>query len=492
MPREQPTRNRNGNHQRQPYQCVQLEYRHNRGLLSNQITLRLCYHTEMMSALLTRRTLHWNILSLLQASYLTTSIDNKLSLRQEAMLLFSLDQSVFSQILRYYQNCESSLCDILPEDDANHRYGPAHNRTIDVLSEFNAHQFTRFSKSQLRRIYRCFRLPPITRIGGYSITGQEMFLFSLTKMALGLNTHLLSLLIFGGSSSRWYHAYKYFLNHLVDCYYPNVLGLNGLEREVQNFPYYAKKIARKINQERIQLRNNTFEQVRLDSVTVNENNFAVCQFLDGSVTRTTRCGSGPNGDYVGAQRKDDWEINQESIYSGYKKAHGLSTLTLMPPTGIHYIYGPVSMRENDRWLQNQSGVDNFLFELQRNNAALLNGRIYRVYGDNTFINGRCVRCSHRGDALHPLPERLRLENASMKAVRIGIEHAYAEVANCFRICSCPSEFKLMQQNPHAREQLMICYLLSNIYTCLNGSQVSARDFFFCVGPTLEEYLQIRN
>ena len=78
----------------------------------------------------------------------------------------------------------------------------------------------------------------------------------------------------------------------------------------------------------------------------------------------------------------------------------------------------------------------------------------------------------------------------MKRVRVSIEHGYAEKANSFKICTNLDQWKISQERSHAKEQLIVCYLLSNILICFNGSQVSARDTFFCSTPTVEEYLEL--
>ena len=52
-----------------------------------------------------------------------------------------------------------------------------------------------------------------------------------------------------------------------------------------------------------------------------------------------------------------------------------------------------------------------------------------------------------------------------------------------------NDFKLGQVHPHAKEMLAISYLLSIICVTLQGSQVGGGGNFFCVAPTLEEYLE---
>ena len=108
----------------------------------------------------------------------------------------------------------------------------------------------------------------------------------------------------------------------------------------------------------------------------------VAMIIDGSVTETCTLGTGPNGNYRGAMRKDNAYINQRAIYSGYKKLHGLTALALALPTGIHYIYGPCSMRRSDSSMVNMSQVDNFLYQLQANRFP--DDKKYTAYGDKLF------------------------------------------------------------------------------------------------------------
>lgn len=92
------------------------------------------------------------------------------------------------------------------------------------------------------------------------------------------------------------------------------------------------------------MENNTFERIDIDSTTIDEERFNVFGFIDGSVTETLTLGMGPNGDYHHTMRKDFHDLTQMLFYSGYKNIHGLTNLDIMLPTGIHYIYGPCSVR----------------------------------------------------------------------------------------------------------------------------------------------------
>ena len=75
---------------------------------------------------------------------------------------------------------------------------------------------------------------------------EEIFLFSLTKIAQGLKTSFLCLTHFGGNPKRFQRAFIFFLQHVDSKYYPNVLGIEGLLRFVHLFPYFARKVGEKV------------------------------------------------------------------------------------------------------------------------------------------------------------------------------------------------------------------------------------------------------
>ena len=102
---------------------------------------------------------------------------------------------------------------------------------------------------------------------------------------------------------------------MFDRYYDSILGIRGLLRFRDRFPQYACQIARKFNQERYYLRNNTLERVDIESTVVNESQFSVPFFLDGSGFETCSAGTGQNGDYAHTMRRDDAYVNQRAVYS---------------------------------------------------------------------------------------------------------------------------------------------------------------------------------
>ena len=415
----------------------------------------------------------------------------------EAVLLLMIQDEVVRPVSEYYFDEEAELGDISPDDDeADHLYGLPRNRSIAAMSDYDARRYTRFSKEELARILFMFHLGggdirircSRTQNWCYLFTREEVFLYGMAKLATGDYADKLCMDIFGGSPRRWSGAYKWFLFFIYDRYYQPILSMNGLLRFRDRFPMYARQICRKFNQEQFYLCNHTLEKIEIESTVLDEDEFSIPFFLDGSGFKTSTMGTGPHGDYAHTMRKDDAYVNQRSVYSGYKKMHGLTVLSLMTPDGINFIYGPCSIRQNDPGVMLMSGLDEYLVEMQ--DGYFPGGIMFAAYADRVFRTGDCICSSHKGDAMNPITHVMHLQNKGMNAVRETVEHGYSVLNNKFKACAQYDQSKLMQDRPHAKEQLAVCYLLSNISACLHGSQVGGIRTFICVPPSLEEYLQL--
>ena len=90
-------------------------------------------------------------------------------------------------------------------------------------------------------------------------------------------------------------------------------------------------------------------------------------FIDCSIDKISRPFSGPAGDYVGAPRKPDEDIYQRSVYTGYKKFHGIKVETVS--ARIHDTGGVLLM----------SQLDNFLSLIQQEKEHL-----YLAFGDGAY------------------------------------------------------------------------------------------------------------
>ena len=177
----------------------------------------------------------------------------------------------------------------------------------------------------------------------YFMTGEEIFIFGLTKMAHGTTNRQLCEQYFGGCPTRWSFAYPYLCRYF-DKRYRNCLGLEGLERFVYDFPKFAKRVAEKINKDRLSIDPLTRIKIWIAGLGIDPVRNRFFAFIDGSFFRSSRPGSGPDGDYEGAQRKPFNYIIQRAVYTGYKKLHGLLVLCIMLPNGLNFVYGPASAR----------------------------------------------------------------------------------------------------------------------------------------------------
>ena len=157
-------RQSNGNYRKQPYRKCQQEYRLRRGLTTNQVSLRLCFQTEMLSANSARRSLINYVSGLLVDAHNTNDAEESNLLFDEASTIFSVDRTLLSPVYNYYKHQESNLCDIDPNIDDTHEYGQPRNRRIEDLTDYECIRNTRFSKNQLYRMFHYFRIDPVLRI----------------------------------------------------------------------------------------------------------------------------------------------------------------------------------------------------------------------------------------------------------------------------------------------------------------------------------------
>ncbi len=108
--------------------------------------------------------------------------------------------------------------------------------------------------------------------------------------------------------------------------------------------------------------------------------FSIFAFIDCSIDKVCRPYSGPDGDYIGAPRREEYYDAQESVYTGYKKYHGIKVETVLLPNGISTLYGPVSARPHDvAGVLQMSGLDEFLYDIQQDEEY-----VYSALGDGIY------------------------------------------------------------------------------------------------------------
>jgi hypothetical protein len=159
------------------------------------------------------------------------------------------------------------------------------------------------------------------------------------------------------------------------------------------------------------------------------------------------------------------------------------------PNGISTIYGPTSARIHDvGGVLQMSGLDNFLMQIQQGHP-----HVYSAFGDSSCNAGYLTCIWSYYTSLIPevnITDDQKVCNSRIKPCRQAIEWSYGDIKSIFQICSHPRNCRIGKRLPYATEQLCVCHLLSNIYTCLNGNKASSYAKFNILPPTLEDYLEL--
>ena len=377
-----------------------------------------------------------------------------------------------------------------------------HLRIGDLQSDNHARKMTGFSVSQLERLYRCFGLRQYVlgnidrvilvgkgtfRPNGsehcYRFEPEELFLFTLTKCKTGESNTSLIDNWFGGDYSRWSYGYRWMLKYL-DRRYEGILGYAGILRFLPEFPRFRDAIDRYLRKDKVYRDNNGVETIYPG---LNGSPFNICGLIDCSIDATRAPFSGPADDCEGAPRRPEYHAAQESIWSGWKKLHGIKVETVFFPNGLTCLFGPVSCRSNDRGTLNLSGLDTFLEMIQ---AGLPLNLVCWLFGDSAYRGNLRRITSYYRSALGRLTVSELRCNKAFRSMRIPIERNYGQTSCVMRICDTARSYQLGKRSPYALEQLRVGHLLMNCYICLNGDQASSVNTFDCSPPRLEEYLAL--
>ena len=423
---------------------------------------------------------------------------------QPCIDLLLLQTQLLTHQVNYWRRFDGELYDIpLLEYLHTREFRPRQHLRIGALrDDMTARKMTRFSVDQLYRLYDLFGLRQYCLAHGevdirlstghqrngsencYRYDPEELFLFTLTKIATGQTNESIIDTWFGGDYARWGLGYRWFVFYL-DNRYQNIVGHQGLSRFLPQFMDFRDAIERYLQEDRWyedHLGNKTWVP-GLDEMPYN-----VGMFIDDSVDGVMVPFSGPAGDFQGAPRRPEYFLAQESVYSGWKRIHGVKVETIYLPNGISTVFGPVSCRQNDRGTLNQSGLDNFLGNIQRD--LPVDQRVM-AFGDSIF-RGTLQNITSYYRAVAPgvlTAEEVKI-NAAYRAARMPIERAYGQLSCVQRICDTRRGLQLGKRHPYALEQLRVCHLLMNCYICLNGDQGGSVNTFACNPPRLEDYLSL--
>lgn len=172
--------------------------------------------------------------------------------------------------------------------------GPARKRTNDSLTEYEAYAWTRFLKSELVLLLLHLRLPlGIRTPNRYVFTGEEVLIFCLTRIALGVDIVELVESKFGGSSTRWSEAFNWFVDHVYFTFYHRITG-DSMRLWINRIDEFRTRICHKVNSEPVSVQTGTDANGNpiFDDLWVNCDpaTFRVFGFLDDTGIETCRPG----------------------------------------------------------------------------------------------------------------------------------------------------------------------------------------------------------
>ena len=377
-----------------------------------------------------------------------------------------------------------------------------HLRIADLRDDMTARKMTSFSISQLRQLYYHFGLREFVlahnetdlligtghwangRENCYRLNPEELFLYMLTKCKTGMTNEKVIDMYFGGDYARWTYGYRWIIFYL-DLRYRNIVGHVGLLRFLPQFERFRDAIQQYCQKDRWyhDHQGNVTWVPGLEKLPYN-----IFGWIDGTIDKVLVPFSGPDGDYEGAPRRAQYIDAQESVYSGWKKLHGIKLETVLLPNGISTLFGPVSARQNDRGTLNLSGLDRFLTLIQ---ASLPAHRRCMLFGDSIY-RGILQNITSYYRAIPPgvlMPAELKI-NAALRSAWQPIEKNYGLTSCVQQICDSRRGYQLGKRHPYSLEQLRVSHLLINCYICFNGDQASGVNTFDCSPPTIDEYLRL--
>jgi hypothetical protein len=261
---------------------------------------------------------------------------------------------------------------------------------IDAWPAQETYDNTGFRPDQLRKVYGLFGLEDMANqephVGSilvptghgrhYHFYPEELFMFLFVKCRTGHNNKHLCAYYFGGHAARWTFGFRWIVRYL-DQRYQRTLSHEKLACFLPQFGQFYEAISAYMQQ--------SFDRQNHDGSTNDHDGLNHCPlpifgFIDCSIDKTCRPHSGPDGNYVGAPRKEFQDEYQRAVYTGFKKYHGIKMETLELPNGISTVFGPTSTRIHDvGGVLQMSQLDNFLVALQAGQPTQ-----YYAFGDGAY------------------------------------------------------------------------------------------------------------
>ena len=187
-------------------------------------------------------------------------------------------------------------------------------------------------------------------------------------------------------------------------------------------------------------------------------------FIDGTIRRTARP-----------------LYHQQSIYTGFKKCHGVKFQSVTVPEGfISSLQGPWPSKTHDAHMLRDSGL---IEKLKENMPTNGNGIVYAMYGDLAYMQSIYLLS---GFHKPPTGSNEALFNRAMSSIQITVNWGFGDVVEKWKFLDFHSTMKRFEI-PIA-EFYMNGVFLSNICNCLYGNKT--QQYFGAVQLMLDEYIDL--
>eukprot|EP00978_Attheya_sp_CCMP212_P031143 scaffold116644_cov31-Attheya_sp.AAC.1 len=305
-------------------------------------------------------------------------------------------------------------------------------RSFDLISEAFVYHNLHFNLPDLVTVFKALDFPTtfFTTEKGYVFTSQEAFIMTLYRLCEA-RPFVKMVETFGGEPQRLTFMYRWILR-FIDHRINGLVYGDSMRRWVPSFPKFAEVIRKTIQTE--------------FGILFQPGEFPFVSFTDCTQTKTRTPGTGPDGEGRGAKCHADAVLLDEATYTRYGKIHGLKTLNTVLPNGIiAWMYGPVSVRENDIGVLNLANLDHA-------RKAPIGGELEEIDVD---------------------------VNYAMASQRQCVEWPYGTMENLFKVLQTGATpyWRLLQKGRTSYDipqiQLRVLHFFYNCYTAVYGGTVNA-------------------
>jgi hypothetical protein len=191
-------------------------------------------------------------------------------------------------------------------------------------------------------------------------------------------------------------------------------------------------------------------------------------WIDGTVTRTARPLQ-----------------NQKIMFNSHKRQHGFKFQVVVTPDGmVSSLAGPMVGSRNDWYLFVQSGLQDRIIEMYEANDVPEEDWLC-IYGDPAYCGSPVTMGAYRRPRQGQLLPTQRLFNYDMSRNRISVEHEFAIIQA--KWMKLGFHYAMRTGSSPVAAYFGAAVLLSNLYTCLRGNQISMK--YGLQPPTIQEFMR---